>query len=162
MNKLANFSDNELRSELGRRERVRKEARKNRSFLPIYREVDKNFRGAAAKARYILSLPIEQQDGIKEDEDGNLLYLDKETAQERESRLSRTASYHWNYDQWTADFYENGEHIGSVNYEDKPDGDVNTWENDSGEFMDDMDLENFPGYATWHPSFEDCWESTKI
>lgn len=154
---LSKFTSSQLQKELNLREKEEKEKAKGRSNRTFYRKAEGDFSTLKKKSNFILSLPEDIQDSVIEH--GNkIYYLDKETDEERDLRLSRTAYAFENHDQYTTYFSEGGKRIGYVNTLMLSEAEyyAELWENDSEILQDEYWKEEYLGHNGFHFIDLDC------
>ena len=148
MNKLDEFSYDELTAEIARRDALAADEAKDKSCRTFYRKIFEGRLKLKEKNAILKKYTAEQQESLLED-DGSGYILDKETPEEVATRLSRKANAYYNYDQWVCDFYENGKMIGHEFSTSSLESSAENWENDTWE---PHCLEEYLGYSSWHPA----------
>lgn len=159
---LSKFTSDQLQNELKLREKEAKDKLKDRSNRTFYRQAEGTFRTLKEKIKIVKTLTEEQQDTVI-DYKNKVYYLDKETDEERDLRLTRTAFADENYDQCTAYFYEGGKQVGYANTTMLSEAQyyADLWENDSDITSEDDWQEEYLGHNGFHFIELDCADYTR-
>lgn len=108
-NQFARFSDEELRAELNRREKQKREASRDSKPRKFYRKVEQSFSNERERAKFIAGLA---EDVKFETMNGDVYVLDTEAPEELAIRMSRSAVIKYQYDHWRINLYERGVLVG--------------------------------------------------